>query len=573
MAAPVINRETDVLVCPTGSAFSWVPDLDSGTADSWSVSDGALPAGLSIDGPTGEISGTVTAAVGDVFFTLRAENADPASDEFAMRFRVATAVDVAEPGEVGRLDVEMEMDLETGAVFLIGVDRDSAGAALPGPGNKVDASDALADLVAGSGSTGGLVQVAGDLGKAAGGAASVFGPPVKNPRDDGTGPPKLAVKNGDRFPVVIGFRRGGVLQDLAILALRLGVKEFMPDRRVSFLEPGLVKLGSGTSARYKAVLHVRPEDFRFILSNYANDRDYYTDVFAEFEVEAVDLGISEGDALLDNTAMDAVSLGEGQNGDSGFLFEGLPKEPGVTYNYAVTSKVTISSHPSQNVELNAALEVSWNGSEYVASLSGTLTGQGEDRTEELLERSTHSIVDAVGTDEGVEILVRTRMSSFAEVWRLVAGPGAGWSMNDSTGVFESGGSVEFGLGENEGTNTFTLEDGDDLATIESKIEAVAGGRYEVGGVFADGGALVLVDLMDVEAEPIAVVALHEVAETVNYYAAQDASSHEYVDDGVHEVRIVGGGGGVVGGEGALYRRSSQTFMLRVESDIVENPNG
>jgi outer membrane protein OmpA-like peptidoglycan-associated protein len=72
--APIFTDDTIALSATVGTAYS-DSVAASGTGVTYSISAGTLPAGLSLNSSTGEITGTPTAA-GEFTFTIKAENTD-----------------------------------------------------------------------------------------------------------------------------------------------------------------------------------------------------------------------------------------------------------------------------------------------------------------------------------------------------------------------------------------------------------------------------------------------------------------------------------------------------------------
>jgi len=189
-------------------------------ADTWGA-DG-LPAGLSIDPATGLISGAPTMA-GVYNVDLRARNADGQG---------------------------------AGHIIVVGVEPNRY---LQDASIEIDIN--LRD---------GRVRPAGPPAVARGGQPEAA-------------QPVLHVKSGDRLVLGVGFMKDETLVELPLDQIRLGLKEFEPERLHLVNDGSHVQVGQFEDARYQIVAGFDDEALASILSGYEDDVDTYFDAVAEIE--------------------------------------------------------------------------------------------------------------------------------------------------------------------------------------------------------------------------------------------------------------------------------------------------
>lgn len=94
-------------------------------------------------------------------------------------------------------------------------------------------------------------------------------------------------KFGDRLPVSVGFVRGGVLKDITPSKLKIGCKEFEPERLYSLNGDGtsISRVVSGDSWRTRAIIEFTRSELARLGTDYEGDFVSGVDVPAEIEIE------------------------------------------------------------------------------------------------------------------------------------------------------------------------------------------------------------------------------------------------------------------------------------------------
>jgi hypothetical protein len=219
MPIPVINQQSGYLGFSQHAGWEYQP-FATNTPTSWSSS--ALPPGVSLDAPTGKLSGPCTVA-GAYNVTLFATNADGTSE--GVTFFLAI-----EPAGSGVADgiVDYDLDIETGRLTL-------AGSGSTGTGNGSD----------------------GEV-------------------------PTIVMRQDDDLLMRIAFRKGGVALDLPITAMAIAVKEFEPET-VLFESTTFGEIGTGSDTRF--LLHAKAAGnlLEGVLSNYEADATTAFNARAEIE--------------------------------------------------------------------------------------------------------------------------------------------------------------------------------------------------------------------------------------------------------------------------------------------------
>lgn len=223
MSAPIINDTTSVLALTRGKYYALqLSVLPGAVPDSWAISGGGLPEGLTLDPDTGKISGTPTRETeGSVFCVdITATNGDGTSAPLSLVIGIERSI-VEPSGEV-----EMWIDVETGYVEFADGRRDDSGRAL------------------------------------------------------------LEIARGDLFPLSIGFTKRGQVIELDVYQLSLVNREFETDGELSNLDllDGTVnQVGYDQNARIWTRVDVTDERLHGILYDYEDDRGTWFDGTAQLE--------------------------------------------------------------------------------------------------------------------------------------------------------------------------------------------------------------------------------------------------------------------------------------------------
>ena len=222
MPIPIIDPTTSILTGIKGSFFSYQPAATE-TPTSWAAT--GLPAGITINGTTGLISGTPTTS-GTFNVKLVATNGSGAS--VAIYAAIGIEANQLEAGA----GVEIDIELETGFVR--------------GPYA----------------------------------AASDFA---------------LYAKSGDLIPLLIGFTKGGVLQPLPLALLRVALKEYETESRVSLNDGAEFEtIGSYDTTRFRVLADFSSATITNWLANYEADEGTHFIALGEVEAVIVEAAIGGG---------------------------------------------------------------------------------------------------------------------------------------------------------------------------------------------------------------------------------------------------------------------------------------
>lgn len=231
------------------------------------------------------------------------------------------------------------------------------------------------------------------------------------------GQPLFSVARDDKFNILLGVRKWGVLRDVKPgsenVGVKLALKEFAPELNLTVAGAAAAptKVGTGDLTRFRTPVWLDPESWA-VLADYEGDRK--TSLIAVGELE---LTVGTPPDLYDETETDdEIELYGGLGGylDNAFettlVFTGLPATAGASYTLAISLVVT--GRPGQNVGLNFTLDLAKPSTVWVVSnLTGEDTIQGA--VEGSAWRATLEVTEVAGDADSVD--VDLRISTTADV--------------------------------------------------------------------------------------------------------------------------------------------------------------
>lgn len=113
---------------------------------------------------------------------------------------------------------------------------------------------------------------------------------IRNPRD--TTLPPLFLKRGDRFMLSVGFTKDGILQELPVELLTLGIRRFEDDEATILLNDGVCEqIGDYDTTRYRILVDLREAAthaaLTALLADFEQDGGAATYVLTEMEAVLV----------------------------------------------------------------------------------------------------------------------------------------------------------------------------------------------------------------------------------------------------------------------------------------------
>lgn len=616
MALPVpeIDARTSLLEVDKGQPFTFQP-IATGSPTLWEAIN--MPAGLSLNSTTGQITGTPTEP-GLYGVLLRASNFDErtftvnaSTDVFScpghsysngdiLKVKVTTGGTIPTPLTT---DDEYEVRDANQAAGTLKLAAKTGGAALnitaAGSGTlklSKKQTDEITLLIpvmeTGSTLTNDDITFEMNVDVVTGkvtflGVEGVeWGPPTNAKRDDGLKPPVLLVKKGDRFPVAVGFTRNGLLQDLDLASLRLGSKEYVPENLVDLTDGSFEKLGSGRSTRYRVVMQANENLWTGILSNYEDDSGTYVDSHCEVQFTILN---KIGQGSINETIKHGIqSIRGSQVRQQTFNFTGLPTDTGPVA-YTLTLSLRVFGRERQNATVTKTFNVTYSGGTY----TWTDTGGTDTSSPATEDASIHwdSTLEFISVEQqgNYGALVTSRVSTTDEtngvILELKLG-GSGWYVTDTILVgpysytydymsWELWESLDYGDGTYYYQNLWgyaTFSHGDGEAVIKAALEAAADQYYGnkvgddwINNVFFDPYENIIRINMDGS------LPLHMMQETFYAFIGPFYRTINY-DGHTHNIQVTANLSASAAGQNDVWVKTSSTFILRVSDDLISDDN-
>lgn len=223
------------------------------------------------------------------------------------------------------------------------------------------------------------------------------------------GEPLLHLKKGDKFPLLVGVSKWGVLREVDLeeeaVSLLLGIKEFEPERLVELSDGSVEKVGEDEGeVRYRIWVRLTPQQWQAILDDYEADDGTELRAWGELQLRVGDVP-----DLYDETQSESVSLqgGLGQGGyyDPGaveetLVFTGLDEHAEATA-YRITATLTVTGRPSQTVTLTRDIAIVYSGGVWVVTEFAAAQGSGA--VDGANWRAVLSIAAAEGHGTGIDV--------------------------------------------------------------------------------------------------------------------------------------------------------------------------
>lgn len=339
MAKPVIAPPPSPRIIGRGIDFS-TSFTATNDPDLWTAA--GLPAGLTIDPETGEVSGRPMVP-GEMTITLQAhivveeeiaESSDP------VQF-ILIVMD-SPPGMGGPLEMLLDWELTTGKVRVPGIELAQGDEAV------------------------------------------------------------MWVKEGNIFALLVGILRYGVLQNIGTSpALKMGFKEFEPDGLVYVTTDSVEKVGEeGDLTRYRIWVNLRKELWGGVLANYENDDGTAFLPLSELRLITGEYYLQQKEStvfqLTGGLGMDSY-LPVART----LVFDGLGNYT-VAFSFQLRLWLEVAGRPSQNVQLIRTLKIAKSGGNWVVSdLAGPESIQGP--PDGLDWRATLHCISVEGSGAGVVV--------------------------------------------------------------------------------------------------------------------------------------------------------------------------
>lgn len=363
MAIPVIDTRTSEQSWLTGRPQEWQP-YATNTPTSWSAT--GLPSGVSIDSSTGLVSGTPTSrgvAIASIVATNGSGDSAPLLVPFSVRGGAGLSQDPAD-----QLALLMDFDLTTNEVTIPGID----------PPAPIDVEELATETA--------TTRIKREL---------------------------MRVKSGEYFPILVGFTRNGVLQDINANRIELSARENEPEDSYEITKSAtdVTKVGSGEDTRFRTNLFIPETLLESVFSNFEDDNGTQAGLLAE-----VSAAIST--TAFDWTTEQKSSATFNMKGSSSdrtdtISFTGLPEATTGPTTYTAMCEVDFvkTESSSQDLVLPVSFTVNWNGSSFDVTdvpSAPSVTGTEVDAGSHWI--ATLQVDSVTGTATGVDVQLTTSVT-------------------------------------------------------------------------------------------------------------------------------------------------------------------
>lgn len=194
------------------------------------------------------------------------------------------------------------------------------------------------------------------------------------------GAPLFSVARDDKFHLLVGARKFGVLRDIQpgeeSIAVKLALKEFEPELVLTLAGGVPEKSGSGDSTRFRIPVWVDPARWTGTLADYEADAATVLPSVAELEIRV-------GDVFYQQTKSTSFTLKGNMTGDYGdnpvlnrtLVFDGLTDTE--ECSYTLTISLSVTGRTGQNVTIQQTMQIAFVGGLWtVTDVAGTASAIG-----------------------------------------------------------------------------------------------------------------------------------------------------------------------------------------------------
>lgn len=365
--APTIDSRTSEQAWLTGRPQEWQPYATE-SPTSWSAT--GLPSGVSIDTSTGLVSGTPTSR-GVAIASIVATNAHGDSAPLLVPFSVRGGAGLSQD-PLDQLAMLMDFDLTTNEVTIPGIDPPAA----------IGVEELAQETV--------TTRIKREL---------------------------MRVKSGEFFPILVGFTRNGVLQDINANRIELSARENEPEESYEITQDSssVTKVGSGEDTRFRTNLYIPEELLEAVFSNFEDDNGTQAGLLAEISaaISATAFDWTTEEKSSSSFNINSAYWSGSPDITNTISFTGLPEATTGPATYTAMCEVDFASADSNSQDLVLPIDftVEWNGSSFDVSdvpASPSVTGTEVDAGSHWI--ATLEVTDVSGTATGVDVELTTSAS-------------------------------------------------------------------------------------------------------------------------------------------------------------------